>query len=478
MKVWQRQTFLFSLFLLTTLNLIPLALAPPPSYLTVTTGEIPLGDLTDPDKFIQGAYYIYDRNNPDLLWIGGKRNATDELRILKLNRLSGVSTVIDPGVGNDRNYFMTDDSRNLYCPSSDSGDFYVLDKVGLNGTNYNPFGAGNPISVSANETDSMVYSSSTKIFYVLGGNQVTGKLGYFAPYERKFYNWTYATQGNWAHFAVVVNDMMYFLQKDGAWLGMWNWTSHTYVERQLVTDSNYPTTWVDGTCYDAERNLIWFDYYGGGMLIKFDIATETWQSYDVSTIVGDNLGMFLLGDYVGFYEFGGSANIYLWPPESGPIEYGTERPNVWQYAETISDGEHWSGSCGYNPDTIGVNTLYFVTVNTEPDFWWKYGYVTINPLEYTSIPVDVDSAPSQLGTQLGISSFAAGLVLGVILMAIINIPIMLLVRGKDGAKYVLIIFLFASEGIAVVIGWFPVWLMILTILGVAGLWALTAKGYF
>jgi hypothetical protein len=85
--------------------------------------------------------------------------------------------------------------------------------------------------------------------------------------------------------------------------------------------------------------------------------------------------------------------------------------------------------------------------------------------------IDLSEFPAGLATMLSINEWAAGVLLSLVLIAIVMIPLSLISRGHFElplmAGVLLIIF-------CTVIGWLDSWVMILVILGIAGMYALVS----
>jgi hypothetical protein len=88
--------------------------------------------------------------------------------------------------------------------------------------------------------------------------------------------------------------------------------------------------------------------------------------------------------------------------------------------------------------------------------------------------ISILDIPLRLGEAIGISTFAAGILCSVIVLLIPILFIIILTRGK-GMLAAAIIGI-PLMGFCVVIGWFPIFLMILTCLVAAGFIALWWKG--
>jgi len=80
--------------------------------------------------------------------------------------------------------------------------------------------------------------------------------------------------------------------------------------------------------------------------------------------------------------------------------------------------------------------------------------------------VDILETDAALGVALGVGEFIGGLILSLgILVLFVELPIIILTKGKQYSLYVLL----GISGLAVftALGWFPIWVMIIIVLGIA-----------
>lgn len=102
----------------------------------------------------------------------------------------------------------------------------------------------------------------------------------------------------------------------------------------------------------------------------------------------------------------------------------------------------------------------------SPIFFCLLLFLIINPVKGDD--VNLLDFPEKFGERLGISTFAAGLILSAILLMAVLLPLNLLVRSSGWLN---IAIGFSLMGGLVAMTWLPVWVMLMIVLLVAGLYA-------
>lgn len=480
-----KKAFLAAFLGWTLLNVLFITLVSTPAVhakmsLSFTTGLVDLGTLGNQDTFILGSYLTRDKFNPDIVWVGGKKNNTNYMRVLKLNWKTGDSTVISDwttAVGT-RSYMLDNDATNVYVPSSDSGHFIVINKVTLAATTYPLFGSGDPVQISMNPMN----ESDPRVYYIIGGDNDVGDgagLGYYTPATGIFTNYTYVTQGDWAFHPIFYEDVMYFLLKEGAWMGRWNWTDHTYTEKQLATDTNYPTTYIEGTATNYLTNKIYSTYYPNPEIVEYDMETDTWLTYDVAYLTSSNVAPFgFIGDFNVFTDVQ-NDQVYAWAPVSGPpTEVATSiTSNIWQIPAVTTLGEIYSGAPAYSnvPALYRDGYLFLITVGPVPGYetTWFYtlAWVRISPIEYAP-GIQLTEVPNGIAAAFGMSEFSGQIVATLIIMMAIMFPTIYVTRNEK----VLVMMGILAMSLCVGLGFLELWVEIIIVLAIGGMWGLKVKG--
>jgi hypothetical protein len=88
--------------------------------------------------------------------------------------------------------------------------------------------------------------------------------------------------------------------------------------------------------------------------------------------------------------------------------------------------------------------------------------------------VNLLDVPEKVGENLGISTFMAGILCSVIGLLLPIIPLLLLTRGK-GILLCVVVGI-PLLGLFTAMGWFPIWLLVVTVLFAGGMMALLWKG--
>lgn len=83
----------------------------------------------------------------------------------------------------------------------------------------------------------------------------------------------------------------------------------------------------------------------------------------------------------------------------------------------------------------------------------------------TTSQVNINDFPIYLGTQLGVSSFIAGLLISLFVLMLVILPIVYLTKGKQGALYVIIGLCTLAPLVA--IGWLDIWLYAIILIAIA-----------
>lgn len=84
--------------------------------------------------------------------------------------------------------------------------------------------------------------------------------------------------------------------------------------------------------------------------------------------------------------------------------------------------------------------------------------------------------PSQLGSALGIGTFAAGILCSVVLVFAFILPLEIMTRGKS--QFSVLIVGVGLMSFCVAVSWLPIYVIILIILLIAGLFGGKLKGIF
>ena len=85
------------------------------------------------------------------------------------------------------------------------------------------------------------------------------------------------------------------------------------------------------------------------------------------------------------------------------------------------------------------------------------------------------SWPQAVGEKLGIGTFAGGILLGIILLAIFMFPIMMIARRRGTGFMAELIFGLAIFGFCIAVNWFPIWFIVILTFLVAILFAKKIK---
>lgn len=78
---------------------------------------------------------------------------------------------------------------------------------------------------------------------------------------------------------------------------------------------------------------------------------------------------------------------------------------------------------------------------------------------------DIMSVPEYLDNQLGCGTFIGGLIASIAVLMLTLLPVMIMTKGKQYTLY--IVLFFAVLAPLVGLGWFPIWLYIILLIGIA-----------
>ena len=92
------------------------------------------------------------------------------------------------------------------------------------------------------------------------------------------------------------------------------------------------------------------------------------------------------------------------------------------------------------------------------------------------MPVDLTQFPSDLATQLGVSTFAGQLIASGIMIALFVFPTIFLSKTFRLTDAISIVMAFISMSVCVALGWLPVWVFAITSLLIAFLFARSFMG--
>lgn len=434
-----------------------------------TAGEITIGPW-----FYGANYGDYDANGDGIYYLlGGYHLPTyNSFQLGVYDRVGGTSTIYNNTNLEGGGFWFDNDAVNVYA-NDRYGNFTRFNKLTHVFVDYlNPMGwapgHSDALSCSVHPTEAAVYGITIDYDDPLHVWRYSPATGLFTDYGvlAGFPPAAQYSQGTFIH-----EDLMWWLAKNPGYLVAWNTTSHLlYNFWQIGYDISYPTRFVDVLVFDHARHVIWLIEYGKGLLVKFDMETETASNYDVSdySYGGTALSsLSVIGNYVVWSDY--HNTWYVYNPDLGE----PSDSSVWSIAASKSSATAFIAGTG-NTEASPTDTIYVAEIDSGL-FSATQQSLTLD-LTYT-MPYATD-IPTLLGYTLGSSVFVGGLVASLILMAAVMVPIMYLSRGLkgDGAKYVLIIFGLGSMGLCVAMTWFPVWLMALTVLVVGALWALAARG--
>lgn len=92
--------------------------------------------------------------------------------------------------------------------------------------------------------------------------------------------------------------------------------------------------------------------------------------------------------------------------------------------------------------------------------------------------IDLTTIPQFLADQLGIPLFAGQILASIILMLIILLPVTILTRSKKAGFLPELAFSLGVLSLCIALGWLPLFVLVVVILCVAGLWGAKVKGWF
>lgn len=91
--------------------------------------------------------------------------------------------------------------------------------------------------------------------------------------------------------------------------------------------------------------------------------------------------------------------------------------------------------------------------------------------------VDLDEWPDAMADRFGISAFASGILLTVVLEFAVCLPIAVFAKNQ-GSMWLAVLTFFFIAGFSVAIGWLDYWLMLMAILLVAGMYSVLSGKIF
>lgn len=90
---------------------------------------------------------------------------------------------------------------------------------------------------------------------------------------------------------------------------------------------------------------------------------------------------------------------------------------------------------------------------------------------YAEEDINIENLPAQLADAWGITEFAAGIFISMILLFTFLIPTLLIAKGKEGGTLAIMIVGFGIMGFCISIGYLNYWFLLLITLLVAALYA-------